>query len=104
MNTHEITHLPESGVADCPCCGDAHMVNDIRIPTLCDACVEADCPRTTDGAGDAGYWDCQLPDDSWDDPEDYDSFGAAMAGFNDRDCSGVYDGVGGVVSDADPGL
>jgi hypothetical protein len=24
--------------------------------------------------------------------------------FDERDCSGVFDGIGGVVSDADPGL
>ena len=103
MKTDEIIHVPESGVADCPCCGDHHMVNDIYVPTLCDECVEADCPRTTDGAGDAGYWDCQQIDEEWEDEADGDGRGYDGV-FDDRDCSGVYDGVGGVVSDADPGL
>lgn len=37
-----------SGTADCPCCGLPTMVEDWRVPELCDECVAAGCD--TDGS------------------------------------------------------
>lgn len=39
----------------CPCCGEDVM----DTGPICGACREAGCEKTTDAAGEPGYWECQ---------------------------------------------
>ena len=55
--------MPESGYANCPCCGDIIIVGDIANPPLCADCKEAGCEMTRDGCGQLGYWECQQEED-----------------------------------------
>lgn len=67
-----MTVITRSGVANCPCCGNATMVSDFEIPEVCDECKSAEC---TDDYCEVNCEDGECPNhpDQWiyaDDPRD----------------------------------